>query len=164
MKNRIPFTKLQKILVLLGTVVLAYTFLQLTMLWPDIPTKIATHFNAAGEADSFGSKGSLWFTPIIGTILCVGVFIVSLFPSIWNMPVEITPQNQDILYKKTRNMLCGMNLILAINFSYLTLQQAKGKSLGSWFLPIMLLLLFGTIAYEIVSIIYISRKIKHDKK
>jgi len=44
-----------------------------------LPDTIPTHFNAAGEADGFGSKASIIGLPVIATLLFIGLTILKIF-------------------------------------------------------------------------------------
>ena len=54
-------------------IIMAIPFIYLATVWNDLPETIATHFNASGEADDFGSKNTL----IYMLLLLIGaVFIL----------------------------------------------------------------------------------------
>ena len=70
--QRIAFFAAPTIL-LAGVVYVAVRYAQL-------PAEIPTHYNAFGEIDGWGSRGTLWITPVIG-ILCDALMLaVSFFP------------------------------------------------------------------------------------
>ena len=50
-----------------------YSFFLIKTSLPSLPARIPTHFNAAGEADGWGSPGSLWL------LLLIQVFLGGLF-------------------------------------------------------------------------------------
>ena len=67
----------------------------LVLSWNNIPETVGTHFNAAGEADAFGSKRSLIMEPVLMVIFTLVLSLAGRFPSLWNMPVRLTPENRD---------------------------------------------------------------------
>ncbi len=60
--------------------IMAIPFIYLAIVWNNIPETIATHFNASGEADDFGSKNMLIYL----TLILVGVpfLLLKIAPAI----------------------------------------------------------------------------------
>jgi len=54
-------------------IMMAIPFIYLAIVWKDLPETIATHFNASGEADGFGSKNTLIYLLLL---LIGGVFLL----------------------------------------------------------------------------------------
>ncbi|MGV8172493.1 MAG: SdpI family protein [Candidatus Woesearchaeota archaeon] len=48
------------------------------MVYPKIPNSIPTHWNAAGEADAFGGKNSVFIVPIIFLLVLIMFFVFPL--------------------------------------------------------------------------------------
>lgn len=53
--------------------IMAIPFIYLAVVWGNIPDTIATHFNASGEADAFGSKNMLIYLLLL---LIVPIFLI----------------------------------------------------------------------------------------
>jgi uncharacterized membrane protein len=126
-----------------------------------LPETIPIHFNAAGEADGFGSRNSIWSLPIIGVIIYVGMFALNRFPYIFNYPVEITEENAEKQYRNATKLIRMLNLIIAATFlyiSYFSIRTSLGISsgLGWYFTPIFLGGTFLTIGIYL----YLSFKSK----
>lgn len=66
----------------------------LAIRWSSFPDELPTHFNAAGVADSYGSKASLLIEPIVMLGLFILLAVVECFPGIWNIPVHVTKANE----------------------------------------------------------------------
>jgi uncharacterized membrane protein len=125
-----------------------------------LPEKIPTHFNAAGEIDDYGSKSTLWMLPVMGFIMYIGMTILEGFPHIYNYPVEITEENAPIQYRLATRLMRILKTVILFIFSFIsykTIDAAMGKAggLGKAFLPVFLLITFGTIA------IYLARSLNN---
>jgi uncharacterized membrane protein len=120
-----------------------------------LPDTIPTHFNAAGEADGFGSKASIIGLPVIATLLFIGLTVLNRYPHIFNYPTAITQDNALRLYTLATRMLRFLKLVLVVVFGgieFMTIQNATGKAagLGVWFLPLTLVLVFLPLIYFVI--------------
>ncbi len=123
--------------------------------WPLLPETIPHHFGASGKPDAWGGKGILWLLPGISLVLYAGLTILSRYPHIYNYPWPVTEQNAAAQYQLARAMLGALKAEIVLIFAYLqqqTIQVALGKAegLGVAFLPIFLILIFGTIGIYFV--------------
>jgi uncharacterized membrane protein len=144
---------------------LAFAFLIILIALPlifanDLPERIPTHFNFAGEPDDYGTKMTLWLLPVIGTIMYLGMTIVESFPYIYNYPVEITQENAVNQYRLATRLIRILKTIILIIFSFIsygTIKTALGNTtgLGKAFLPVFLLLTFSVI------IIFIAKSLNN---
>jgi uncharacterized membrane protein len=121
-----------------------------------LPDKIPTHFNISGVPDSFGSKFSLWFLPVMGFVMYIGITIIESFPNIYNYPVKITPENMMQQYKLATRLMRTLKTVLLMTFSFITyktINTGLGKTigLGKAFLPVSLILTFGVIIIFVVN-------------
>ena len=148
-------THADKLVDLLGWIVLlaiwGWTFTHFSTL----PNIIPTHFNASGEADGFGSKASIIGLPIIATLLFFGLTVLNRYPHIFNYPCPVTQDNALRLYTLATRMLRYLKLVLLLVFGgieFMTIQNATGKAagLGVWFLPLTLVLVFLPLIYFVV--------------
>ena len=135
----------------------------LGMEYAHLPETIPTHFDMNGQPDGYGKKTTLIILPILSALLFVVLFTANKYPHTMNFPVKITEKNAAFQYENaTRMIRIIMFFIVAIFYSiiYKSIQIANGKAfgLGAWFIPIFLIVLFGTIAY------YLSKSMKkrHD--
>jgi uncharacterized membrane protein len=134
-------------------VLLIGTLIYLCLNWSNIPDKIAGHYNAAGVADRLGNKGELIITPIIAWILYIGLTIIECFPQIWNTGVQINEKNKDKVYRILKNLLITEKLLIVSVFTFITINQSLSKELPVWFLPVFLLLIFGSLILFIIKLI-----------
>jgi uncharacterized membrane protein len=151
-KLKIQLTPTDQVLELLGWGVLLALWVWIGTNFSSLPDSIPTHFNAAGEADGFGTKASIIGLPLIATLLYIGLTLLNRFPHIFNFPTPITPNNALSQYTNATRMIRYLKLILVFVFagiSYQTIQQANGtgEGLGLWFLPLTLVLIFVPLIY-----------------
>ena len=123
---------------------------------PDI---IPTHFNAAGVIDGYGSKGSIIIIPIIVTGLYVMFALLGNYPQAYNYAVKITESNREKQYKMATIFIRILDLELVGIFTYIQLATLKIINAGEGnlsiaFLPITMLIVFGTIG------VYVYKSIK----
>lgn len=132
-------------------------FVYMIINWGRLPEKIPMHYNFAGEIDNWGSKSGLFFMPIMSVFLYLLLTVVTFFPSAWNMPVTVKEENKLRAYSCVKTMMILMKLEIMICFFYISNTMVNTKALSGGFLPIFLILIFGTIAYFIVKTIRLSR-------
>ena len=72
-----------------------YTFVH----YKRLPENIPVHFNNSGNADSFGSKNSLWLLPVIVTMVVMLLRFISRHTHKFNRATTITNENSAIQYK-----------------------------------------------------------------
>ncbi len=148
-------TTADKMVELLGWLILLALWGWTFSHYSTLPGTIPTHFNAAGEADGFGSKVSIIGLPVIATLLFIGLTVLNRYPHIFNYPAAITQDNALRLYTLATRMLRYLKLVLVLVFGgieFMTIQNATGKAagLGAWFLPLTLVLVFLPLFYFVV--------------
>lgn len=120
--------------------------------YSNLPSTIATHFNALGQPDDYGSKATILLLPIIGTVLFIGLSILNMFPHIFNYPKAITEENARSQYTLATKMIRLLKLSVSLIFTWIVVQiyqSSSGKSvgLGIWFLPLILALIFIPVIF-----------------
>ena len=154
-KIKLPYSWLEKLIQILSFVALLGLIVLTAFSIIHLPERIPTHFNASGLPDGWGGKGALLMLPIIAVILYVAITIIERFSWAYNYAgIEITEENAAYLYRLGRQMLEWVKLIIITDFLYLQWQTtlvARNLStgLGSWFMPVFLLALFGGIGFSI---------------
>jgi uncharacterized membrane protein len=118
--------------------------------WPRLPDVIPTHFGFSGEADAWGSKGMLWILPVAALFIYIALTGVSYFPHLYNYPWAITAENAQRQYIFSRTFLGFLKTEIVWFFTYIewiTIQVSLGTKagLGSSFLPVFLIIIFGTL-------------------
>lgn len=151
---KIPITLGDKFLEVSAWALIIFTWGSILLKYGDISDTIPIHYNAKGEADSFGSKATLLLLPIISTLLFVGLTFLNKYPHVFNYLSQITAQNAAYQYQMATRLVRYIKLIIVLVFSFITLhviQYANGepKGLGNWFLPLCLGLIFVPLFYFI---------------
>lgn len=120
--------------------------------WNNIVENVPSHYNSAGQSDSWGSKSSLIVLPIVTIIVNISMSGVLLCPQALNVPVKITEENYVKVYDLTRDLMNFTKIAINISFLYITLMSANCKPLGNWFLPIFLIIIFMPIVIYYIKI------------
>ncbi len=149
-------TNADKLVELLGWLILLALCTLTINHYSALPDTIPTHFNAAGEADGFGSKVSIIALPVIASVLFIGLTLLNRYPHSFNYPTAITQDNALRQYTLATRMLRYLKLVLLLVFGgieFMTIQNATGKAagLGVWFLPLTLVLVFLPLIYFVVN-------------
>ncbi|MEI7554576.1 DUF1648 domain-containing protein [Candidatus Chlorohelix sp.] len=152
---RLNYNSGEKILEVAGLGLVGLTIGLTINSWGSLPERVPTHFNAVGQPDGYGEKGTFLIVPIILTILYLSLMLVSRIPHYFNYPWNITPQNAAGQYRLARQMLLLLRVEIAAIFFYIHwqgLEVSFGRSsgLGVWFLPIFLVMVFGTLLIYII--------------
>lgn len=154
---KIENTKADRILDLIGWIMLIGTLAYLILGWSSFPDQIPMHYNGAGEIDRWGGKGEIIIIEVVMWILYLGIGLVEKYPQIWNTGVEVTPQNKERVYRILKYMLKTLKTLTALIFAYLIVNSLQGTPLPGWFTPVTLILVFGDMAFWMV-ILYRIRK------
>lgn len=142
-------TRFQTAMEVIGLLVILGMITFVCIKWSQLPDRIPGHYNIRGEVDRWGSRGEILTVPIMGVFVYLLLAVISFFPGSWNLPVNITETNRQNLYECTRNLLITLKVEILIIFFYLTYNIAAAKKLALSFMPIFLLVLFGTVTYFI---------------
>lgn len=126
--------------------------------WGQIPEHIPMHFNAMGEINGWGLKSELLVLPVTTLIVYTLLTIISCFPVMWNVPIKITEENQESIYQTIKSMIIILKMEIVISFGYITLGSLKVGPLESYDLPLILIVIGGTILYYMIKIIQIGNK------
>ncbi len=145
------FVNLTCLALLIGIVV------YLVLFWNRIPDKIPGHYNAAGVVDRWGNKGELFVVPIVAWIMYIGLTILERFPQVWNTGVQVTEENKERVYRILKNMISTEKLLMVAVFIFLTINSSFSIGLPIWFLPVFLILMFGSLILFIISLIKTSK-------
>ena len=153
-KLNLKITPLETFLNVITFATFVGTIVYLFSSWTIIPNEIPAHYNAVGEVDRWGGKGEILILPITALLMWVGMTILEKFPHVYNY-MNLTKDNARAQYLNGRLLINVLKNEFVLLFSYITwkgIQIAIGEndSLGVWFLPVFLLIIFGSMAYFIV--------------
>jgi len=117
----------------------------------ELPEIIPVHYNTAGEPDGFSQKIAIWTLPGITLAIYLGMLILNNFPHILNYLKKITEENAEQQYRLATKLLRTLRMLIAVSFFYIvyrTIQVSMNNAdgLGTYFLPIFITVMFGTVA------------------
>ncbi len=120
-----------------------------------LPETMPKHFDIHGNPDAYGSKGMVWFLPILGIVLYAVLTILCKYPHTFNFPTQVTQQNAGKLYKKGIIIIHLVKLTIVSLFVYLNLKMIEiglGQldKLSGLFLPIILIVFLGMTVFAII--------------
>ena len=104
--------KISRVSTIISAIMLLTYIIVLISIWSRIPDTVPTHFNAAGVADSYGSKRNLVFEPVLAAFLLLFLSLMERIPAIWNFPVAVTEENRERLYKIAMIMMGGIKVLI----------------------------------------------------
>lgn len=128
----------------------------------DMPQTIPTHFNAMGEPDAYGDKGTLFILAVLGTLIYAGMTALNKIPHVFNYLTTITAENAREQYILSTRMLRFIKLMVLFIFNSIVLyayfsSTGEMKGAGSWFLPIIFSFLLLPLIYLVI---HLARKNK----
>ena len=148
-------TKFENICETAAGALLLSLILYMTQSWSALPAKIPTHFNLAGQADAWGDKHTILILLGVAGVLYVGLSILQQFPHVYNYAFKLTSENVRRQYLLARQLLTVIKLEVVGCLSFISwqiIQVSKGEAHGlqPWLVPILILIIFGTLAVYIV--------------
>ncbi len=127
-----------------------------------LPDRIATHFDAAGNANGWGPPTVLWVLPVAALGLYLLMSVVARFPSAWNYPVRVTRENLDRLQSVALNMVALLKTELVCFFALLqwaivhSARSGHGRAFAL-LVPVLLVVVFGTIGLSFMAMLRAAR-------
>ncbi len=132
------------------------TLIYLAARWTSLPSEIPMHYNRAGEIDRWGSKWEIIPLVAFEWLMYIVLTAVGQCPQIWNTGVKITEENRDRVYRTLKNMLNTTKLCMVGIFNFLMVNIATGAPLSRWFLPAVLILVFGELAFWLIKLVRVK--------
>ena len=104
-----------------------YSFFLIKTNIPRLPARIPTHFNAAGEANGWGSPDTLWFMLLVQVLTCGLLLAMPLigrrYPGSvnlgWRRLSDFGPEVRERIMPSFTNMMGTMSVLLGLLFSFL---------------------------------------------
>jgi len=125
-----------------------------------LPQNIPSHFNINGAVNGWGDKSFLW---LLIALACVIYFALTLArfvpPSSFNVPVG--PEQRAAAIPIALDMIAWIKaetvwMFAAIIWSIIATAQSHRDGLSIWFLPVILLVVFGTCGFYLARIMRLS--------
>ena len=138
----------------LATVCLLVMFILVALYWGQLPDRIPTHYGIDGQPNAWGGKSAILLLPVISLIAYGGLTLVRFLPdSSYNYPVPVTEENRERLGALSRELLSALKAGLLLAFLPMLVFILKGLTLPLWYLPLLLLLVFGPVVFYIVRMV-----------
>jgi uncharacterized membrane protein len=155
-KLKLELSPVDKTAEIIGWVIVFVVWVMTLTNYQNFPDIIPTHYNISGKADGFGGKMTILYSPLISTILYIGMTMINRFPHVFNYPSSITPENALQQYTNATGLIRYLKLVIVCIFgllSYKTIQHTNehDQGLGLWFLPITLSLIVTPLIYFAVN-------------
>jgi uncharacterized membrane protein len=122
-----------------------------------LPERIATHFNEAGVANGFGAKSTLWVLVGIAVLLYSTLSAIGFVPRVVNLKRPLAPERERAVLAESMAMVGWIKAEVGWMFAYICLAMVRNGmglqvGLGAWFLPVTLVVVFGTCGFYLVRI------------
>jgi len=134
---------------------------------PPLPPRIPTHFDISGNVNGWGEPRMLWLLPFIATLIFGLMTLVSFFPHSFNYPMRVTPAMRPRVENITLAMIAWLRAEVACIFLWIqfeTIESARegANRLSPWFLPLLLVVVFGTITWHFVALLRAGRDMREE--
>ncbi len=143
-------SSLQRTMVVMAWLAVALGVALVARYWPALPAEVPQHFDARGNVDAWGPRGMVLLLPILSLVMIGGISWLMRYPHLYNYLWPITEDNARRQYELANEMLASVQAVAAWMFALLTwevcrLAVGESKLLGMYFIPVMVLLLFGSV-------------------
>lgn len=131
--------------------------------WSELPTTIPTHFDAAGKADGFGSRSTLFVLIGVQVALYLLLTFMRYLPArFYNVPVTVTERNLvrvgALLRRFPRVMKAALSLTLSMLIvGTIRVALAQATSLNPWLTGIGMAGILCAVLWLLVETSRISR-------
>ena len=142
---KIPLTNADWVVEIVGAVFFILMFVYPWHYFDQLPESIPIHYDVAGNPKEYGSKNELWNLVLVGSVLYLGITILTFFPHMFNYLTTITEENAARQYRLATTLLRRLKVLIAFCFfeiAYGTIQIAlfNSENLNAWFLPAFLIM------------------------
>jgi uncharacterized membrane protein len=122
-----------------------------------LPERIATHFNAEGAANGFGARSTLWVLVGIAVLLYLILSVVGSLHGVVSLKRPLAPEREKMVLGESMAMVGWIKVDVCWMFAYLCLAMVRNGmglqvGLGAWFLPVTLVVVFGTCGFYLVRV------------
>lgn len=116
-----------------------------------LPAEIPSRYDFSGNIRAYGSRNILLTAPVSLLFLISVLSVVSLFPSMWNLPgVKLTEENSGRLTGIVRTMLDIMLVLITAMFLTIYICQLRCTLVPAFLLPILCALFVANIIFCIM--------------
>lgn len=159
-RTHLPWTPLQRLLMLAAGLVCAGTLAALLLALPSLPAQLPTRYAPDGSAAHDSGKGLLFIPAGLAAAAFLSLLLLSFFPDAWNTVREPLPERRIPVLRATRTFLCTVTLTVVM------LLCGASLSIPGW-IPagVLLACMIPAILLEIIlGILFIFRAHTPEKK
>jgi hypothetical protein len=124
-----------------------------------LPGTIPIHFNLKGAPDGYGKKLNLLITPLVSTVIYIGMTIINRYPHLFNYPVKINEKNAVEQYLLATRIIRLIKLVIMLLFFIIEFFIIKSVLYNRPFVAFWFVLIIPAFFY-VLFIFYILRSIK----
>jgi len=140
-------------ILILITIVL--TWILTIVNYNSLPEIIPIHQDLKGNIDNYGGKASIWFLPVISTLIIAGMRFINKFPHHFNYLVKITAGNARSQYTGATRMIRYFQWMVALVFLFIVYDVVHSAHSGSsfigvWFVPVLFLTFLGPLLISLL--------------
>jgi uncharacterized membrane protein len=122
-----------------------------------LPERIATHFNVEGVANGFGAKSILWLLVGVAVLLYLTLTAIGSLSRVVKLQRPLAPEREKVVLAESMAMVGWIKVVVCWMFAYICLAMVRNGmglqvGLGAWFLPVTLVVVFGTCGFFLVRI------------
>lgn len=145
-----------------GLLLIAWITVQALYGPESLATRIATHFDAAGNANGWGPRGALLGLPIAAILLYTLMTVVARYPTVFNFPVRVTPRTRPRLEALALDMTAWLKAEIVWLFAWIqhvTIEFARTgrNSLSPFFMPVVLAVVLITVVGYVIAMQRVGR-------
>ncbi len=151
---------LDRYLEVISALLLAVFVMTALYFFSQLPKQIPTHFNMAGEVDSYGPRASIFTFLLIATLIYTGLSLIVRYPWLFNYKVEITKENAEKEYATGQRMIRVVKLVVMVIFLLLHLDTINISINGSGKLGMVVPCIVGSLIIGMLSFAIFSNRTK----
>lgn len=136
---------------------LVFTVAVVADFYSRLPERIATHFNGAGVANGFGARSTLWVLVGIAVLLYATLSAINWVPRMVSLKRPLAPEQEKMVLAESMAMVGWIKAAVCWMFAYICLAMVRNGmglqvGLGTWFIPVTLIVVFGTCVFYLTRI------------
>ena len=115
-----------------------------------LPNRIPIYYSADGVVGGYGAKSMICVLVAMAWIEVGIVSAVEQFPRLWNVPFNVTKENQCRVLTLTWHLISTTKLIVFGLVVYPTIMAVLGGDLSAYFMPVCIGVLVANSLYWVV--------------
>lgn len=151
----------------IGVTLLVLLWIGTVSIFAQLPDLILTHYNAAGRADAFRNKATIFIAPTVATLIYLDMTLLNMHPHLYNYLTTVTSENARRLYTSMKRFIKFLKLGIVLIFCGIVVMTyrtivSNGRDLGRWFLPTAIALLVLPASFS--SALLLRKKLQRSKR